>query len=225
MVNLSDFIGQLTTSITRARVQADVEVIRVAEMYANHPLLKHFPVPRFRLPKVELDVPMIIEECPSTDSSTGKLTAATIKKHAAEAMQLQIEKHNVRMSQEQAKLLLKTIDSVADEAEGSSEVALDATSVTKKLSTELSKQLSKILRMKKADLTKVMSGFTCSLKTKLLSIRAASPSLKVITETAKIKEIGRDSELMRLRLTMDEDAVEWTVTDIDGEEVEKLVPE
>ena len=43
-----------------ARVQADLEAVRIAELYANHPLLKHMPVPRFRLPSVHLDIPVLI---------------------------------------------------------------------------------------------------------------------------------------------------------------------
>ena len=58
--SLSDYLGHLLSSVAKARVQSDLETIQIAEQYQNHPLLKHFPVPRVRLPKVELTVPVIM---------------------------------------------------------------------------------------------------------------------------------------------------------------------
>ncbi|SMF17174.1 hypothetical protein [Pseudobacteriovorax antillogorgiicola] len=58
--SLGDYLGHLLSSVTKARMQADLETIRIAEQYQSHPLLKHFPVPRVRLPKVELNVPVIM---------------------------------------------------------------------------------------------------------------------------------------------------------------------
>jgi len=63
-IDLSDFLGHILTEITRARVQADMESIRIAEMYANHDLLQHFPIPRVRLPEVEINLPVILGDIP-----------------------------------------------------------------------------------------------------------------------------------------------------------------
>lgn len=57
---LSDYLGHLLSSVAKARMQADLETLRIAEQYHSHPLLKHFPVPRVRLPKVELSIPVIM---------------------------------------------------------------------------------------------------------------------------------------------------------------------
>ena len=55
---LGDYIGHIISEITRARLHADLEALRVADYYAKEPLLRHFPVPRFRLPSVKLEVPV-----------------------------------------------------------------------------------------------------------------------------------------------------------------------
>ena len=60
MPYLGDYVGHLLSEITIARVQADLEAVRMAELYANHPLLKHLPVPHFRLPTMTLDVPVVV---------------------------------------------------------------------------------------------------------------------------------------------------------------------
>ncbi|MRR14805.1 hypothetical protein EG833_05130, partial [archaeon] len=62
MPKLGDYIGQLLSEITIARMHADLEAIRIAELYASHPLLRHLPVPHFRMPHVDLDVPVVIKE-------------------------------------------------------------------------------------------------------------------------------------------------------------------
>ena len=61
MPYLGDFLGHLLSEITMARVQADLEAVRVAELYAGHPLLKTLPVPHFRLPTLTLDVPVAVK--------------------------------------------------------------------------------------------------------------------------------------------------------------------
>jgi hypothetical protein len=66
MADLSDFLGHILEEITRARVSADAEAIRMAKRYASDPdgLLKYFPVPRLRLPTVEITAPMIVSFVP-----------------------------------------------------------------------------------------------------------------------------------------------------------------
>src|SRR5688572_19693895 len=62
MSNLGDYLGQLMSEIAMARMQADLETVRLAELYASHPLLKHLPVPHVRLPDVDVDLPVLIKQ-------------------------------------------------------------------------------------------------------------------------------------------------------------------
>ena len=62
MPYLGDYLGHLLSEITIARMQADLEAVRVAELYATHPLLRTFPIPHFRLPDVDLDIPVVIQK-------------------------------------------------------------------------------------------------------------------------------------------------------------------
>lgn len=59
-MKLHDYIGGLVNSIQQARVSADLQAVRVAEEYAKHSLLEHFPVPRMRLKDVEMTIPVAI---------------------------------------------------------------------------------------------------------------------------------------------------------------------
>lgn len=61
MPTLNEYLGGLFSSITDARVMADVQTVQVAEQYAKHDLLKHFSVPRMRISDIELTIPVAIE--------------------------------------------------------------------------------------------------------------------------------------------------------------------
>lgn len=61
MATLNEYLGGLFSSITDARVMADVQTVQVAEQYAKHDLLKHFSVPRMRISDIELTIPVAIE--------------------------------------------------------------------------------------------------------------------------------------------------------------------
>jgi hypothetical protein len=61
MASLGDFVGQLLTEIANARLQADQEAIRIAHLYAGDALLRHLPVPHFRLPELTLDIPVLVQ--------------------------------------------------------------------------------------------------------------------------------------------------------------------
>ena len=71
MPYLGDFLGQLMSEIALARMQSDLETVRLAELYAEHPLLRTLPVPHLRLPNVDLEVPVLIQasEPPRADES------------------------------------------------------------------------------------------------------------------------------------------------------------
>ncbi|MGB4847556.1 MAG: hypothetical protein WBP41_06530 [Saprospiraceae bacterium] len=59
-ITMADYVGFIFSEITRARGMADRESIRIAEMYAQNDVLKHFSVPRFKIPEMNLTIPVII---------------------------------------------------------------------------------------------------------------------------------------------------------------------
>lgn len=61
MATLNEYLGGLFSSISEARVMADVQSAQVAEQYAKHDLLKHFSIPRLRIGDIELTIPVAIQ--------------------------------------------------------------------------------------------------------------------------------------------------------------------
>src|SRR2546425_1389071 len=71
MPKLGDFIGALLSDAAQARVRADLEAVRIAEAYSGHELLKHLPVPRFRMPDITVDVPVLVSSVEGLDDASG----------------------------------------------------------------------------------------------------------------------------------------------------------
>lgn len=61
MAKLNEYLGSVISSLTNARVMADLQTVKVAEEYAKHDLLQHFSVPRMRVDDVELTIPVALE--------------------------------------------------------------------------------------------------------------------------------------------------------------------
>jgi hypothetical protein len=59
-VTLGDYAGYIYLEMIRAREMADEYSRQVAERYRADPVLEHFSVPRFRIPKLDLTVPILV---------------------------------------------------------------------------------------------------------------------------------------------------------------------
>ena len=59
-ITLADYTGYILTEIIRAREMADRHSRALAEAYAQDPVLQFFSVPRFKVPKMSLTIPVLI---------------------------------------------------------------------------------------------------------------------------------------------------------------------
>ena len=59
-ITLADYTGYIFLEIIKAREMADRHSRQLAEVYAADPVLRHFSVPRFKVPKMELTIPVLI---------------------------------------------------------------------------------------------------------------------------------------------------------------------
>ncbi len=59
-ITLSDYVGYIFSEIVRARDIADRESKRIALIYAQDQIMQYFSVPRFKIPEMELTIPVLI---------------------------------------------------------------------------------------------------------------------------------------------------------------------
>jgi len=61
-VTLGDYAGYLLLEMMKAREAADLYSRSVAERYSQDSIMRFFSVPRFRMPKAELTVPVLVSD-------------------------------------------------------------------------------------------------------------------------------------------------------------------
>lgn len=68
-ITLSDYLGYLFAEISKARDMADRYSKEIALVYAKDDILRHFSVPRFKIPKMDLTIPVLVSGMQLSSSS------------------------------------------------------------------------------------------------------------------------------------------------------------
>jgi len=217
MPSLGEFLGALLSDATQARMRADLEAVRIAGLYVQDPLLKNLPVPRFRLPDITVDVPLLISEITRTsDSATGLPFDEPTSSELRNVVRAGLRGGGIRVPRpasltipteliERAQTLFQSgtprllnPSTVSDDI---AEILVQV--VLREIGSELSGEQTEQLRDATA---KAMSAL---LVTKL----RLSPSLQVAVTASEITAHGNSDSIVRLRLTLSEDGYEVIARD------------
>lgn len=225
MPKLGDYIGHLLSEITIARMHADLEAVRVAELYAGHPLLRYMPVPRFRMPNVEMDVPIVVKalEPSDDDSPYGNPPVAEMRKVFDGVLTSILTKEKITLSAAVQKKLKTILDERVVALSGPTEIEIDMNRVSLDFSVNAMKALGEVIKPEKR------AEFEKRLKDSLLieSIKICRPPTRliVLVTTAEIREAGPNEVITHLRLKISEEAFEWTTIESDEGRNDRLVIE
>ena len=225
-----------------ARVQADLEAVRIAELYANHPLLKHMPVPRFRLPTVRFDVPVLIsgEEADSGGTPPQRLDADKSATRFMGILEAVLDDHDRKLLPEDRDTVRQAAAAVlAEHLELPPDVAGSITGPVNELIKIAIRTIRERLEAERdaggAETAPKDPDLLLSRIRERLRRRVMTAFIRFITSprrleadmiTSHVKEAGDRELLARVRMEVTEDGVEWaTVMDPDGELAERLVGE
>jgi hypothetical protein len=232
MAKLSDFLGRLVSSISDARVNSDMQSVEIAKEYANDELLKHFAVPRMRIDKVEINIPVAIDKLSEGNQEVYKLidnkrfssTAYRIIVQIFERFDLDKLLYNLPSKElenfiaEQTKLLETNI-LVDDALNEFSKIILEKI---------ISYSDAKSKRLIKANFSELEYNITNELRSTLIKNQSENKvleSLQVIVEADKLREIKPENIIM-IKFTLSEQGMEWIkIEDKDGNFSSKLMPE
>ena len=233
MPYLGDYLGHLLSEIATARVQADLETVRMAELYASHPLLRHLPVPRFRLPTLTLDVPVVIKDVEAAKpdiSLLGAESAPAAREGFNTLLDLHLRRAGIELTEKERWILQGALDQVQA---GYTADRLSAPEGVRSMLDELVSAAVKIIGSSvsptlAADPAR-LEGFESELRAAVLETfpdktPASSRLLVQVTNTA-LRDAGPAELMTRLHLSISEDAVEWTTIESEGQTVERLLPE
>ncbi len=226
MPKLGDYIGHLLSEITIARMHADIEAVRVAELYSDHPLLRNMPVPRFRMPDVEIDVPVVVkelEEPPNGESPHSVQSIAEMRKVFDKVITSVLAKERIVLTAANQKRLKTVLDQRVVALTRPSETAIDMNRVSHDFSNNAVKTLRRVIKPEKhAEFEERLKD---TLRVEFIKIRKQPTRLNVLAATAEIREAGPNEIITRLRLKISEEAFEWTTVESDEGKDERLVIE
>jgi len=233
MPYLGDYVGHLLSEISMARMQADLETVRMAELYAAHPLLRTMPVPRMRLPEVDLEIPVLIEaseEPRAGESARGGASLPDLRLKFDEVVAAHLSKAGLAPTAEEGAKLGAALDERLARHEVPAEVSIDVNRVADDLTSTALRVLGDLRSGRAAAELAIPATVAAELKDavrlEFLKLRTAPPRLTVLVTSAAIREAGDAQNLTRLRLRVSEQSVEWTsVESDDGSRRDFLVPE
>jgi hypothetical protein len=233
MPYLGDYLGQILSEITIARLQADLETIRLAELYASHPLLRTMPVPHMRLPEVNLEIPVLIKEAaePRTGESArgGVPDQDIIIRGFRNVLDAHLSRANFTVTRAESRRLDALLRTRLAETKSPPEISVDVHRIAADLITTALRFLEEARDSSETDRPSITPSATVELteavRLELLKLRAMPPRMTVLVTSAELREMGSAENVVRLRLKVSEEGVEWTTIDIDGIQRDRLVPE
>ncbi|MDG2433065.1 hypothetical protein [Flavobacterium sp.] len=240
MADLSEFLGNLVSSISESRVNSDLQSVRIAQQYAKDNLLQHFAVPRMRIENVELTIPIAIDSFqPKTENSTlepinnstfSSITYQEILKAiSVDKLPSDISKEFKSQISDYIKLLEAKIN--VNQIENSLlEYAKSITEMTLNNLTLIYKQLNvKVISKNQISLIQknLLQNLQDKLKNeiKLKQTNSSSPYSNVIVESSRLREMKPENIIM-IKMKVTEQGMEWIKMENEkGEIVSKLMPE
>lgn len=218
----------MLSEITNARVQADLEAVRVAELYASHPLLKTMPVPHFRLPTVTMDVPVAIKEVESAKKvePAASVVLPRMRRSFDRLLASRLKREGIELSGSEKTELKQALDTTITSLKPPQKISLSVT----RIADELVSASIKTLRERKGEVeSERLAALEDELKTAVHAdfskFLRAPARLNVLATTAELKEAGPSDILAHLHLSITEEAFEWTAIESKGKLLNRLVPE
>lgn len=212
MIYLGDYLGHILSEVTRARAQADGEAARLAELYAEHSLLRHFPVPRVRVQETNLDIPVVVLGAEAASDSAGPSGGAT-PSTVRSVFDAVVSKHvgTLDLPPQALDRLRVVLNREYNLLQKRSPMGLDASGLATRLTRVLGEELTQVgadPARKKELLPKILRD----TKEELLLKATAPTRIRVGVRSSEIREAGSES-VMRLSIKVVEEAVEWSVLD------------
>lgn len=234
MINLGDYVGKLLSEISKARVQADLEALRIAELYARDPLLKNFPIPRVRLPKIEIEAPVVVtnaQEDGSVDSADDITDVKKLVSLSETVINKALKAKSITLTKDETTTLNKRLNLNLSKIRPASEDKISVDSVIRTVTDEAIINLRKIntltTKLDVEQFKEFSTEISNGIKEEISNFRKPLDinRIKISPLTTSLKEVGNNQAITTLKMSIVEDGVEWVKLSDDDTEDNRLVPE
>lgn len=228
MPNLGDYLGHLLSEIAIARMHADLETVRIAELYAAHPLLRSMPVPHVRMPDIDLEIPVLVdtvEEPPAGEPPRGRGAVPDLRKKFDEVLSEHLARSNVSLTPADRAKLATALDSRLPQHQLPAEVSVGVLRLADDLSAAATKAIEEANPGTPATEPARVNDLKEAARAALLQVPRQPPRVRVLVTSSQIRESATAENLTKLRVKISEQGVEWATVGVGGERQDKLVPE
>ena len=231
MPELSDFLGTVMGEIVKARLLADIQSREIAEAYAQDPVMRVMSVPRFKLPEIEIRLPVAIRspeaeaspyptDVPGTLPIDNQAVFSVTYKFTKELLQKEgistDRKFYNAFNKSAYPLIRKMEDRIATDPssceEAIAEFARAIAKSSRKIISEFHPDLSGNFFVQQTE------GIRSELSKLLKSSKSsAATGLEVIVEAAQLQAFPLES-LIQLKLKVAEEDMLWTFGERENED-------
>ncbi|TAN62746.1 amidase [bacterium] len=225
MADLGDLLGALMTGFIRARRMADEQTAALAEYYKDNPLLEGLSVPRIRIPELTIDMPMLIEN--HVEGESGEMEyPAKIADAVATQLKTTLSKNNIKINPAFHKKFLEAVTSQLESAKQTG-VPIMKETVARSVQSAFSSTLTKTNTTLTATAKEVIAkDLRAKVSTVSFAKKPVTSSIVANIKTADVKEQASNTSVVRLKITLKEEGLEWaTQSSESGGVVRTLQPE
>lgn len=228
MADFAKLLGTLLSSLAHARRIADEETAAIAEYYKSNPLLEGMSLPRVRVPEMTLDLPVVMESIQEGEPAVPQ-NKDVIKDRLRKALRESARAAEIGLSEDFAKRFDSELDrqlSLGRQIDSSLTLHLretDIRAVDKALNTVLKQLPTEFTQEQKA---RIAEDLRRRAAEEALKTEGVPSRLEATIVTSEVKEKAAAGNVVRLRLTMREEGLEWSVAEAsDGSIKRNLTPE
>ncbi len=228
ITTLQEYIGTLVSSISDARMMSDARSALLAEEYAKHPVLKHFPIPRMRIDDVEMEISLALDDIKDDVRTTAepidntKVNSLVYKEIVTglglKSLPLAASRTLKSLIAQKTKSLESDINIVSSTApiqDFVSQIATEGISISR----------SAGVRGLTATTETLQARIERAIKPAINLTEVKSRNLMVIAESKELSERQPDT-FIKVKMKIAETNLEWIkVTDSEGNEIDTLLPE
>lgn len=225
MADLGDLLGSLMIGLIRARRMADEQTAALAEYYKSIPLLEGLSVPRIRIPELTIDMPMLIEN--HVEGQSGEIEYPTKIADAAEAqLRATLSRNKIKINPTFHEAFLNEVKNQLELAKQTGAPIMRenvARSVQDAFAATLIKTKTTLTA---TDKEAIARDLRAKVSTVSIAKEPVPSSIVANIKTADVKEQASTASIVRLKITLKEEGLEWATKASEAGGVERtLQPE
>jgi len=225
MADLGDLLGSLMSGLIRARRVADEQTAALAEYYKDNPLLEGLSVPRIRVPELIIDMPFLIEghvEGQSSEMADPNEIANAV------GMQLKsnLDKKKLKVSNVEQKTFVEQVKNQLTTLKQSN-TPIQKENIARRVQDILNDTFVKTkVNLTASEKESISNDIRSKVSEVSLTKAPLTPSIVANIKTEDVKEKSSDTNVVRLKITLKEEGLEWAVqSDSSGGVKRTLQPE